>query len=58
MNELQTTHNQIDERLKDLENQITMVDNGKRFYDAASQGQTGNILQLGDNVFSKYGNSQ
>jgi hypothetical protein len=58
MNELQTTHNQIDERLKDLESQIAMVDNGKRFYDAASQGQSGNILQLGDNLLSKYRNSQ
>jgi hypothetical protein len=57
MNELRTTHSQIDERLKDLENQIAMVDNGKRFYDAASQG-SGNILQLGDSVFAKYDDSQ
>lgn len=54
MNELRTTHSQIDERLKDLEDQIKMVDNGKRFYDAASQGQSGNILQIGDNIFAKY----
>ena len=53
MNELQVTHSQIGERVKDLEGQISMVDSGKRFYDAASQGQAGNILQLGDNVFSK-----
>ena len=53
MNELQVTHNQIVERVKDLEGQIAIVDNGKRFYDAASQGQAGNILQLGDDVFSK-----
>jgi hypothetical protein len=55
MNELQVTHNQIAERVKNLEEQITIVDSGKRFYDEASQGQTGNILQLGDNIFSKYG---
>ncbi|PKC63749.1 hypothetical protein RhiirA1_463341 [Rhizophagus irregularis] len=54
MNELRTTHSQIDERLKDLEDQIKMVDNGKRFYDAASQGQSGNVLQIGDNIFAKY----
>ncbi|CAG8621059.1 8808_t:CDS:10, partial [Funneliformis mosseae] len=53
-NELQTAHNLINERLKDLGGQIAIVDSGKRFYEAASQGQTGNILQLGDNVFSKY----
>ncbi|CAG8595489.1 9899_t:CDS:2, partial [Funneliformis mosseae] len=53
-NELQISHYLIYERLKDLEGQITIVDIGKRFYKAASQGLNDNILQLGDKEILKY----
>ncbi|CAG8586445.1 16858_t:CDS:2 [Funneliformis caledonium] len=53
-NELQIAHNLIYDRLKDLEGQITIVEIGKRFYEAASQGLTDNILQLRDKEIINY----
>ncbi|CAI2172273.1 2742_t:CDS:2 [Funneliformis geosporum] len=53
-NELQTVHNQLNERSKDLEDQIPIVDIGKRIYEEASKGLSENILQLGDNEIDRY----
>ncbi|CAG8495154.1 5085_t:CDS:2 [Acaulospora morrowiae] len=40
--------------LSELDKHIGLVDNARRFYDAASQGQNNAVIQIGDNVFSKY----
>ncbi|CAG8520172.1 10077_t:CDS:2 [Acaulospora colombiana] len=53
-NDLQSGQLYIGKLLTELDKHIGLVDNARRFYDAASQGQSNAVIQIGDNVFSKY----
>ncbi|CAG8539039.1 11527_t:CDS:2 [Diversispora eburnea] len=53
-NDLQRDQYLISKLISELDNNIGLVDNARRFYDAASQGQSNAVMQIGDNVFSKY----
>ncbi|CAG8758815.1 13003_t:CDS:2, partial [Cetraspora pellucida] len=51
-NDLQSDHRLVNDLLSEIDVQIGLVDNARRFYDAASQGLSNAIMQIGDNVFS------
>ncbi|CAG8557219.1 12204_t:CDS:10, partial [Dentiscutata heterogama] len=53
-NDLQNDHRLVNDLLSEIDVQIGLVDNARRFYDAASQGLSSAIVQIGDNVFSKF----
>ncbi|CAG8655992.1 26339_t:CDS:10 [Gigaspora margarita] len=53
-NDLQSDHRLVNDLLSEIDVQIGLVDNARRFYDAASQGLSNAIMQIGDNVFSKF----